>query len=104
MQINSAKSIVCCSKVAELLLLFGDVIMEPISISANGRNLTGIRFRANGQRTTGWHPGQWTMSLFIERDSVLDVDRERGFVEDVNEREILVVGHVVEGMAEADIV
>jgi hypothetical protein len=44
------------------------------------------------------------MSLFIEGDGVLDVDRERGFVEDVNEREILVVGHVVEGMTEADIV
>jgi hypothetical protein len=34
---------------------------------------------------------------------VFDINRKRGLMQDVNEREILVVGHVVEGMTETDI-
>jgi hypothetical protein len=37
-------------------------------------------------------------------DFMFDFDRERGFMEDIDEGEILVVGHVVERMTKADIV
>lgn len=41
--------------------------------------------------------------LFPDSDFVLDVDAEGRLVEDVNQREFLVVEHVVQGIAELDV-
>lgn len=45
---------------AELTLLKEDVL-KGAGYNPESTDETGIQCRANGRRTTGWHPGQWTM-------------------------------------------